>query len=67
MEVVIALLMFMWVAKRSNIKNIYLYKSKMARLKMQRQARKSTNGDRVVYQCAKVKATVIDEYSGQKK
>ena len=69
MEVVIALLMFMCGETQTLKEHLYIQDQKMSTcLKMQRQAKRSTNGSRVIYQCAKVKATVIvDEYSGQKK
>ncbi len=69
MEVVIALLMFMGGETQTLKEHLYIQDQKMSTcLKMQRQARKSTNGGRVVYQCAKVKATIIiDEYSKNKK
>ena len=70
MEIVIALLMFMGGETKKTLKeHLYIQDQKMSScLKMQRQAKRSTNGSRVIYQCAKVKATVIiDEYSGNKK
>ena len=69
MEIAIALLMFMGGETKTLKEHLYIQDQKMSTcLKMQRQAKRSTNGSRVIYQCAKVKATVIiDEYSGNKK
>ena len=69
MEIVISLLMFLGTEQLVLKEHLYIQDQKMSTcLKMQRQARKSTNGGRVVYQCAKVKATIIiDEYSKNKK
>ncbi len=69
METVISLLMFLGGEPPVLKEHLYIQDQKMSTcLKMQRQAKRSTNGSRVIYQCAKVKATIIiDEYSGNKK